>query len=319
METIIQSTHPVQLFAIASMAISDVVGLYLINKHKKLYPEAPKLAWTTRRNAFWTLIFLVVASACYLDTKFYIEPKIMLPLKSYTLAFSLGLLDLYFSETRGVPMKVLLGAILWCSTNIMRKIFLDIYFGCPVQSLVVIQEFSLSTVPKEMIRYVAMLVGTGIFSDLIFSPMHRLSHRYGYKYNHKEHHEYTNKLTALVLYHGTLLDDFLMPFTTTIGGMLYVLAANQFGFMAESFSNVTAYLVIFNTVLSHAHDIRCSRLLAPLPDELNFVAYHYVHHLSPANNFGLTEPSDKFWDYVLGVNTIAKLDDLVLKTPKKIK
>ena len=242
----------------------------------------------------------------------------MLPFKSYTLAFSLGLLDLYFSETRGVPMKVLLGAILWCSTNIMRNIFLDIYFGYPVQSLVVIQEFSLSTVPKEMIRYVAMLVGTGIFSDLIFSPMHRLSHRYGYKFNHKEHHEYTNKLTALVLYHGTLLDDFLMPFTTTIGGMLYVLAANQFGFMVESFSNVTAYLVVFNTVLSHAHDIRCSRLLAPLPDELNFVAYHYVHHLSPANNFGLTEPSDKFWDYVLGVKTIAKLDDLVLKTPKKI-
>ena len=147
--------------------------------------------------------------------------------------------------------------------------------------------------------------------------MHRLSHRYGYKYNHKEHHEYTNKLTALVLYHGTLLDDFLMPFTTTIGGILYVLAANQLGFMADSFSNVTAYLVVFNTVLSHAHDIRCSRLLAPLPDELNFVAYHYVHHLSPANNFGLTEPSDKFWDYILGVKTIAKLDDLVVKTTKK--
>ena len=31
--------------------------------------------------------------------------------------------------------------------------------------------------------------------------------------------------------------------------------------------------------------------MAPLPDSLNFVAYHYEHHLSPSNNYGLTEPT----------------------------
>ena len=59
--------------------------------------------------------------------------------------------------------------------------------------------------------------------------------------------------------------------------------------------------------MSHAHDVRCARLMAPLPDELNFVACHHVHHISPTNNFGLTEPSDMFWDWILGVSTIKKL------------
>merc|ERR1712187_674856 len=78
---------------------------------------------------------------------------------------------------------------------------------------------------------------------------------------------------------------------------------------SSAFSNVTGYLIIFNTLLSHAHDTRCARLMAPLPDSLNFVAYHYVHHLSPSNNYGLTEPSDLLWDFVLGVRTIRKLED----------
>ncbi len=36
---------------------------------------------------------------------------------------------------------------------------------------------------------------------------------------------------------------------------------------------MSGYLIIFNTLLSHAHDTRCARLMAPVPDGLNFVAY----------------------------------------------
>jgi len=39
--------------------------------------------------------------------------------KAYVFAFTLGLLDLYFSETRGVPFKVVLGASLWYNLYIM--------------------------------------------------------------------------------------------------------------------------------------------------------------------------------------------------------
>ena len=53
------------------------------------------------------------------------------------------------------------------------------------------------------------------------------------------------------------------------------------------------------------------------PPRLNFVAYHYVHHLSPGCNYGLTEPSDMVWDRLLGVSTIKKLADFELKDNKK--
>ena len=62
--------------------------------------------------------------------------------------------------------------------------------------------------------------------------------------------------------------------------------------------------------MSHASDVRCARLVAPLPNSLNFVAYHYVHHLSPCNNFGLTEPSDLLWDWILGQKTIRSFEEL---------
>ena len=111
-----------------------------------------------------------------------------------------------------------------------------------------------------------------------------------------------------------------MPFTTALGGFLYtILLGKVLGIEGQAFSNLMGYLIVFNTLLSHSHDIRCARLLAPLPDELNFVAYHYVHHISPSNNFGLTEPSDKLWDCLLGVKTIAKLEDFVEKEGDTVK
>ena len=211
------------------------------------------------------------------------------------------------------------GASLWCSTVILRQVFLDAWFGREVDTVVFVTELTPLTPFAEMIRYVFSLLGVGLLSDLLFSPMHRMTHHPRiYKHHHKSHHEYTNKLTALVLYHGQLLDDFLMPFTTTFGGFLYILLLSKVGLEGQAFSNFTGYLMVFNTLLSHSHDIRCARLLAPLPDGLNFVAYHYVHHVSPANNFGLTEPSDLIWDYLLGVKTIAKLEDFEEKSSDNI-
>lgn len=306
----LSTTHPVQLAAIVVVAVADIVGLQVINRYKKSHP-APQVSWERRRNVFWLLIALSVSTSCILDSYFPIDAKFIIPIKSYVFAFPLGLLDLYFSDTKGVPMKVILGAGLWCSTVILRNMAVDSWFGVPVDTLLIHQEFTFMTPIFEMIRYVFSLLGVGMLSDILFSPMHRATHSpLIYKHHHKSHHEYTNKLTALVLYHGNLLDDWLMPLTTTIGGFLYFLLLSQFGLLGETGSNLTLYLMVFNTLLSHAHDIRCARLLAPLPDELNFVAYHYVHHISPSQNFGLTEPSDQIWDYLLGVKTIVKPGDL---------
>ena len=305
-------SHPVQQMVVVAAALADFLGLIVINRYKSgRSAVASTWSWSQKRRAYHTLMFCLVALACVLDSYYHIT-GMLLAMKAYVFAIPVGLLDLYFSETRGVPLKVFAGAALWCSTVLIRQHFIDLIWpnGGAGLTPVIVREITAQTVPVEMLRYVGMLPLVGLFSDLIFSPMHRLSHHPSlYKGNHKVHHEYTNKLTALVLYHGSLLDDFLMPFTTAIGGFLYVLLLSRFGLEGQAFSNLSGYLVICNTLMSHAHDVRCARLMAPLPDSLNFVAYHYVHHLSPANNFGLTEPSDLLWDRLLGVQTIRKLED----------
>merc|ERR1719159_360608 len=95
-----------------------------------------------------------------------------------------------------------------------------------------------------------------------------------------------------------------MPFTMTIGYFAYAKLCATFGMAGAAFSNLSEWLLLFNTLLSHAHDSRCASLILPVPDSLNFAAYHRVHHINPAKNFGLTMPSDMLFDKLLGVRTI---------------
>ena len=322
-------THPVQLASIALLGALNAAGLAIINARKRApggdHDGKPSpVPWARRRNAFWLLISLLFAAAVGLDVWFpQVDPAVM-SVKAYVFAFPVGLLDLHYSSTKGVPSMVILGAFLWCSTLLIRQYFVDEWYGYehdgaffgngtvggPARvSPRIVVDVSPRSLAVELFRYVLMLPCVGLLSDLFFSPMHRVAHHPKlYASNHKVHHEYTHKLTSLVLYHGSVLDDFLMPLTTFVGGCLYVLLLGTVGLQHEAFSSVGGYLIVMNTLLSHSHDIRCSRLMAPLPDSLNFVAYHYVHHMSPNRNFGLTEPSDQIWDWILGVNTIKKMD-----------
>jgi sterol desaturase/sphingolipid hydroxylase (fatty acid hydroxylase superfamily) len=323
-------THPMQLASIALLGALNAAGLAIINARKRApggdHEGKPSpVPWARRRNAFWLLISLLFAAAVGLDLWFpQVDPAVM-SVKAYVFAFPVGLLDLHFSSTKGVPSMVILGAVLWCSTLLLRQWFVDGWYGYehdgaffgdsngtvgPARvSPRIVVDVSPRSLAVELFRYVVMLPCVGLLSDLFFSPMHRVAHHPKlYANNHKVHHEYTHTLTSLVLYHGSVLDDFLMPWTTFVGGCLYVLLLGTVGLQHEAFSSVGGYLIVMNTLLSHSHDIRCSRLMAPLPDSLNFVAYHYVHHISPNRNFGLTEPSDQIWDYILGVNTIKKMD-----------
>ncbi|CAE8605698.1 unnamed protein product [Polarella glacialis] len=158
---------------------------------------------------------------------------------------------------------------------------------------------------REVLRFMVELPCIRMFSDLIFSPMHRLAHhRLVYSKSHKVHHEYTNKITSLVFYHGTYLDDFLMAVTTTFGAFLYVWLSSCVGCQMSANSNMVELLMAFNTLFSHPHDVRCASLIVPVPNALNFAAYHRVHHIHHGSNFGLTLPSDLVWDALLGCKTI---------------
>jgi sterol desaturase/sphingolipid hydroxylase (fatty acid hydroxylase superfamily) len=318
----IASTHPFQLAVMGMFLVVDLVCLVWINRIKQAQAAAAddknnknkrpaEYSWELRRNACWACMATTVSIATVLDLFFPIDGGYMGGIKAYLFAFPLGLLDLYFSNTDGVSYQVVAGACLWCSCTLLRQLAINTYFEGDTSPNTV-TELLLATLSTELVRYVCNLMGVGLTPDLFFSPLHRLTHHPKiYQHHHKEHHTYTNNLTSLVLYHGTLLDDFLMPFTTTIGGFLYVYGLSWWGLQGQAYSNLVGYLILQNTLLSHAHDIRCARLLAPLPDALNFVAYHFCHHLSPSNNFGLTELSDRLWDWILGVDTIVKYDDLV--------
>ena len=62
--SIIKETDPLQLIAMASVLIVDVLGLAIINRRKCIENDSKKgISWTTKRNAYWVLITCFVSSA----------------------------------------------------------------------------------------------------------------------------------------------------------------------------------------------------------------------------------------------------------------
>lgn len=311
-----QQTHPAQWSVLGLLLLVNIYGLLLVNRLKQR-GSICNHTWATKRNSYWAYMIIAAALVCCLDRNFEIS-EAFLCIRTYAIVFPLGLVDFYFSECQRVDMKVVAGAILWCLTMYLRVSTVSSLIG--PGKIAILLDFSTTSLMKEVVRFMIVLMGVGFLGDLIFSPLHRLEHhRLTYASHHKVHHEFTNKLTALVLYHGTLLDDFLMPMTTAIGAVIFAELIHWSGFQVYGSSNLSELLMLFNTMFAHAHDVRCANLMFPLPNYLNFSAYHQVHHLNPGKNFGLTLPSDLIWDKLLGVQTatdpalLAEMED----TPKK--
>jgi len=293
-------THPAHKAAFGGFMAFNVMALFWLNKVKKS-GYVPNWTWNEKRRLYWSYLVAVITGSCCMDAVWPIH-ELFLPVKAYALAFPFGLIDYFFSSNTHVSPSVLVGAGLWGSTLWLR-VWLMRTFMAPNLTKIVTDPSPLS-LGKEVLRFIAAAPFCSIFTDLIFSPMHRLEHRICYAQHHKQHHSFVNHINSLVLYYGAYLDDFMMPVTMTIGYFTYAKLCGWLGLGASAFSNVSEWLLLMNTLLSHAHDARCASLILPVPDSLNFAAYHRVHHLNPARNFGLTLPSDLIWDKILGVNTI---------------
>lgn len=101
---------------------------------------------------------------------------------------------------------------------------------------------------------------------------------------------------------GTTLDDCIMPLTAAVGLAIWWWLSHRW---INPSSNINLYMAVTSMLFSHAHDQRCAHIIIPLlPDDLNLVAYHHMHHIHPTKNFGLTKPSDMIWDWFLNVDTI---------------
>ncbi|CAE8641670.1 unnamed protein product [Polarella glacialis] len=295
-----EATHPVHFSAFVVAMLVNVLGLLWLNS-VKASGFVPQWSWAQKRTLYWAYLLCTIAFSCWLDRHWDIH-ELFMPIKAYALVFPFGLIDYYFSENKHMSPRVFVGAALWGSTLWLR-VALERNCISPDLTLVV-DDFSPLSLAKEALRFVVAAPFCSMFTDLIFSPLHRLEHRFAYASHHKEHHNYVDKINSLVLYHGAYLDDFMMPVTTIIGYFAYARLCCFIGMEASAFSNISEWLLLFNTLLSHAHDERCASLILPVPDSLNFAAYHRVHHLNVAKNFGLTLPSDMVWDRILGVNTI---------------
>lgn len=116
-----------------------------------------------------------------------------LAIKAYVITFPLGILDLYHSNTTVSMTQVILDAMFWCLSVVIRNIFIRSLLGEQVSTTVMVgadENSSYLIIPIELLRYVCYLIGTGLFTDMIFSPMHRLMHHAViYKGMHKKHHE----------------------------------------------------------------------------------------------------------------------------------
>lgn len=117
----------------------------------------------------------------------------------------------------------------------------------------------------------------------------------------------------LVVYHGAELDEALASLSLNGGALIYRVLCHWLFPGFEPFSNVTFPLLMLGTFLGHAHDTRCTSLLFPpfIPDRFNPVTYHNKHHLDANKNFGFTIATDTFWDWVFGVDTIARNKKIV--------
>eukprot|EP01060_Flectonema_neradi_P015701 TRINITY_DN2235_c0_g1_i2.p1 TRINITY_DN2235_c0_g1~~TRINITY_DN2235_c0_g1_i2.p1 ORF type:complete len:151 (+),score=23.13 TRINITY_DN2235_c0_g1_i2:676-1128(+) len=144
----------------------------------------------------------------------------------------------------------------------------------------------------------------GPFNELLFNPLHRLQHAStSYSSSHKHHHMYTTELCGLAFYSGTAFDDILMAVSTGIMMVVHFATFHYLGLLGGYICTPLYYSVWSLSTYAHSHNKDLFSLILPIPEDKNFITYHRQHHVDPTCNMGL---SDRFWDWVLGQNTIKK-------------
>uniref|UniRef100_A0A7S4IHZ8 Fatty acid hydroxylase domain-containing protein n=1 Tax=Odontella aurita TaxID=265563 RepID=A0A7S4IHZ8_9STRA len=293
--------NPVQQATVVAMIAAATAGVVMINWLKSRGHRC-SWSWEKKRIAYLVYIGGAVLFGCFLDRNFC-STDMIIPTRTQAMAVLLGVMDFYFSEVSYLPISIFPGAFIWCIVLYLRNYAIRELVGPSVVTIVT--ELTPEVVFYECLRFMFLVPTVGVLSDLIFCPLHRWLHApCRYSQQHKGHHEFMGQLTSLVIYHGDIKDDLLMSVSINLGVIFYFYLASLVGLEKSIFSTVTVLLNSFNGMFSHAHDIRCAGLIVPLRDEMNFAAYHRLHHLYPNCNFGLTMPSDLFWDKVLGQNTI---------------
>ena len=173
----------------------------------------------------YALLVTLILSSILMDSFFPVSQSylrlVLVTTKANASSFTLALLDFYFSSVDKISFRTVVGALTWNATACTSMWLLATVFGgCEQMSIVNLQDLKS---PKRLLleygRFVMLLLFSGLLTDLVFSPIHRLMHasRRLYARHHARHHEYRARLTSLVLFHGEELDDLLMAACPIVG------------------------------------------------------------------------------------------------------
>ena len=148
-------THFVQLAAIICMAAINLAGFVLVHREKRGKNRGQQVSWDAKRNVFWAYMLIALVCNISLDAQFSINGTLV-PVKAYLFAFPVGLLDLCFATVDKVSPKIIVGALIWCSTVLIRNALITTFAGADALGQTV-TDVSLLSLGTELIRYTVML------------------------------------------------------------------------------------------------------------------------------------------------------------------
>ncbi len=213
----------VQLGYITALWILNTVVLQILNYWKPAGDKKPNGYVLIGSN--YALLLALLLAAVSMDTYFptsntYIGLA-LITMKANASSYTLALLDFYFSSVEYVNLRTIIGAFTWSMTACVSMGTLSSFFGGWDQMIrFQVSDFlNPASILFEYCRFVVLLLFSGLITDLVFSPMHRLTHssRWLYTNLHARHHEFRSRLTSLVLFHGDELDDLFMAACPIVG------------------------------------------------------------------------------------------------------
>jgi len=305
----IGSNEKIHLGYVAAIYAVSIIIVSHVNTRRSLGSPSPlpPLSWNYVRACHYSLMIPLIVGSLLLD-QFWPSNVYLVAFKAMANSYAIGSLDYIFSQTRKASALACAGgSLLWLSSSFMVQMYLlrNVFGGDA--SMVRQTSYTPWAFALEWLRTGHYLSLAGIFTDLVFSPMHRLTHHpLIYKRLHKGHHATTTQLSGLELWRGHALDDIIMAATIIVGfsATMVICTRLGLGYAFNPLSNTAWYIYQVYLPYSHASDSRLAALIAPMPEALNFAAYHHVHHQDPSKNYGLTLPSDLLWDTLLGARTI---------------
>ena len=202
----LSSGDKVQLGYVAALWILNTVGLQILNHWQTIGRKKPTgyILICSNYALLCSLLFGAVCMDTYFPTSNTYIGLVLITMKANASSFTLALLDFYFSSVEYVSLRTIIGALTWSSTACVSMWILTTFFGgwdqmlrCKISDLL-----NPTRLLAEYCRFVALLLFSGLITDLIFSPMHRLTHssRWLYTRLHSRHHEFRSRLTSLVLF-----------------------------------------------------------------------------------------------------------------------